>query len=58
MTNLNKRFLRHLAIAILFKLTVLIGLWCVFVRDSRVDVDADAVVNRFGASIQTQGENK
>jgi hypothetical protein len=31
---------RHLALAVALKLAVLLALWWVFVRDSRVDVDA------------------
>ena len=58
MTNPDRRLARHLAIAMLIKLAVLSLLWSVFIRHSRVSVDADVIGSRFGATISTQGASK
>jgi hypothetical protein len=42
MTRDESRLVRHLAIAILVKLALLVALWWVFVRDHRVDADRAA----------------
>jgi hypothetical protein len=41
MKSADRRLLRHLALAIAFKLGVLAVLWWVFVRDARVNVDSE-----------------
>lgn len=56
MLNPNKRLLRHLALAVAIKLAVLAALWWVFVRDSRVAVDAELIANRVGTATQISGE--
>ena len=38
----DRRLLRHLALAVLLKLAVLVGLWWAFVHDAKVAVDPDA----------------
>lgn len=58
MTDPDKRLLRNLAIALLIKLAVLSILWWVFIRDSRVSVDAAAIGDRIGATISSQGAIK
>lgn len=58
MLDPNKRLLRHLAFAVVIKLAVLTGLWWVFVRDSRVVVDAEVIANRVGTPTQISGEKK
>ncbi|MFC0132544.1 cytochrome oxidase putative small subunit CydP [Massilia eurypsychrophila] len=58
MTGLDKRLLRHLTIAVLIKLVVLGVLWSLFIRDGRVGVDADAIGERLGTTVPTQGESK
>ncbi|MGD9832218.1 MAG: cytochrome oxidase putative small subunit CydP [Piscinibacter sp.] len=44
----DRRLVRHLAIAVLLKLLALVVLWVAFVRDARVDVDANEAVSRLG----------
>jgi uncharacterized membrane protein len=58
MTDLDKRLLRHLTIAVLVKLVVLSVLWSLFIRDARVGVDADAIGERLGTTVPTQGASK
>lgn len=58
MTDPDKLLLRHLVIAVLIKLALLTALWWLFVRDARVSVDPDAIVDRIGATISTQGARK
>jgi len=50
MTRDESRLVRHLAIAILVKLALLVALWWVFVRDHRVNVDADRAASQIGAT--------
>lgn len=40
--------LRHLVIAVVLKLAVLVVLWWVFVRDERVGVDVERTAAHFG----------
>jgi len=42
MTAADRRLLRGLASAVLVKLLLLAGLWWGFIRDARVQVDAEA----------------
>ncbi len=42
----DDRLLRHLVLAVLLKLAVLVALWWAFVRDDRVAVDADQAAAR------------
>ncbi len=42
------RLPRHLAVAIVLKLLVLVLLWWAFVRDARVDVDVDRASAHLG----------
>lgn len=58
MTPSEQRLLRHLAIAVLIKLAVLVLLWWLFVRDARVDADAGSVGDRMSGTISTQGASK
>ncbi len=58
MTPSEKRLLRHLAIAVLIKLAVLVLLWWLLVRDARVDADAGSVAERMSGTISTQGASK
>ncbi|HWW71771.1 MAG TPA: hypothetical protein VN089_17670 [Duganella sp.] len=58
MLDPNKRLLRHLAVAVMVKLAVLTGLWWVFVRDSRVVVDAEVIANRVGTPTRILGGKK
>lgn len=58
MTPSEHRLLRHLVIAVLIKLAVLVLLWWLFVRDARVDADAGSVAERIGGTISTQGAGK
>ncbi len=50
MTRDENRLVRHLAIAILVKLALLVALWWGFVRDHRVTVDADRAAAQIGAT--------
>jgi hypothetical protein len=54
MTHDDRRLLRHLVIAVLLKLAVLVALWWAFVRESRVDVDADRAAAQIGAPAAPQ----
>nr|WP_316238262.1 cytochrome oxidase putative small subunit CydP [Bradyrhizobium sp. SZCCHNR1015] len=36
----DRRLFRHLGVAIIAKLVLLLALWWAFVRDARIDVDA------------------
>ncbi len=58
MRNSDKRLVRHLLIAVLVKLVLLAGLWWLFIRDARVDVDAAAIASRLGGPVQTSGEKQ
>jgi len=49
MVRVSDPLLRHLAAAVLLKLVVLTALWWVFVRDDRVDVDAERAAAHVGA---------
>ncbi|MBK1687562.1 cytochrome oxidase putative small subunit CydP [Rubrivivax gelatinosus] len=51
----DHRLLRHLALAVLVKLVLLAGLWWLFVRDARVDVDADTAALRVTAPAPAGG---
>jgi hypothetical protein len=42
MNKPSDTLLRHLVLAVLLKLAVLMGLWWVFVREQRVPVDTDS----------------
>lgn len=58
MTPSEKRLLRHLAIAVLIKLAVLVLLWWLFVRDAGVQPDAGSMGERISGTISTQGASK
>jgi hypothetical protein len=51
----EKRLLRHLVIAVVVKLALLTTLWWLFVRDARVQVDADQTAARIGATTSPPG---
>jgi hypothetical protein len=48
----DRRLLRHLTVAVVLKLVVLAALWWAFVRDARVQVDADTAAARVTAAVQ------
>jgi len=54
MAHDDRRLLRHLVIAVLLKLALLVALWWAFVRESRVDIDADRAAARIGAPAAPQ----
>jgi hypothetical protein len=58
MTISDIRLRRHLLIAVVIKLLVLIVLWWLFIRDSHVSVDSNSIGDRFGVSTSTQGASK
>jgi hypothetical protein len=49
----DRRLARHLAIAVLLKLLALTALWWLFIREARVEVDADRAVSRLGSPISS-----
>ena len=49
----HQRLLRHLAVAVLIKLAVLVLLWWLFVRDARVTVDTDGAARHLLPSTTT-----
>jgi low temperature requirement protein LtrA len=57
MTHHEQRLLRHLIIAVLIKLVVLMVLWWVFFHDGQVRVDADRVAEKISA-VPFQGVSK
>lgn len=57
MTDNEQRLIRHLIIAVLIKLIVLMVLWWVFFHDARVSVDADHVAEKISA-VPFQGVSK
>ena len=58
MTISDKRLRRHLLTAVVIKLLVLTVLWWLFIRDSHVSVDSNAIGDRFGVPTSTQGASK
>jgi len=58
MTQAERRLLRHLVVAVLIKLVVLVVLWHLFVRDARVSVDTDRVAAQMGRPSIPQGASK
>lgn len=52
------RLLRHLAIAVLLKLIVLMALWWLFFRDSSVSIDTARVAEKIGGAASSQGVSK
>ncbi len=58
MTDNDKRLLRHLVLAVLIKLAAVMALWWMFVRDARVEVDAERAGARVVGAISTQGAIK
>lgn len=58
MTQDERRLTRHLVIAVLIKLAVLVLLWWVFVRDARVSVGTEGVATRFSEPALTEGASK
>lgn len=58
MTQDERRLLRHLVIAVLIKLVVLVVLWWAFVRDARVNVDTDRVAAQLGGQSTSLGASK
>lgn len=55
MNRAEQRLLRHLVIAVLVKLALLIALWWLFVRDARVHVDAEQAAAQIGATSSPPG---
>ncbi|MDE1948207.1 MAG: hypothetical protein KGI35_06305 [Burkholderiales bacterium] len=51
----DRRLVRHLAIAVVLKLLLLSALWWVFVRDVRVDTDAERTAKHMGVEPMPQG---
>lgn len=49
----DSRLLRHLTIAVVVKLAVLVALWWVFVRDLRIPVDGEAAAAHLAAPAGT-----
>ncbi|MGV8891623.1 MAG: cytochrome oxidase putative small subunit CydP [Burkholderiaceae bacterium] len=58
MTRNEQRLLRHLIIAVLIKLVVLMALWWTFVRDARVSVDTERVAEKISGAVSSQGVSK
>ncbi len=58
MTRQEHRLLRHLFLAVLIKLTILVGLWWIFLRDVGVTVDTERTITRFDASAQPNGTSR
>lgn len=58
MTRNEQRLLRHLIIAVLLKLIVLIVLWWTFVRDARVYIDTEMVAEKISGVVPSQGASK
>lgn len=58
MTSADRRLLRHLVVAVVIKLIVLTALWWLFVRDTRVTVDATRIDQRLGGVTSSQGASK
>lgn len=51
----DRRLVRHLAIAVVLKLLVLGALWWAFVRDARVNADAEQTAEHIGVDMTPQG---
>lgn len=51
----ERRLLRHLVIAVVVKLAVLVGLWWGFVRDQRVDADTAQTATHLGVTPPVPG---
>ena len=51
----DRRLVRHLAIAVALKLVVLCVLWWAFVRDVRVNTDAEQTAEHIGVEMAPQG---
>ncbi|TDK66429.1 cytochrome oxidase putative small subunit CydP [Sapientia aquatica] len=58
MTHKPRSLFLHLAIAVLIKLIVLVGLWWFFIRDSSVVVNADFMATHIGVPANSQGVSK
>lgn len=56
MTRVDRRFARHLTLALLLKALLLGALWWVFVRPIHIPVSADRVFEHFATTPTTQGE--
>ena len=52
----ERRLLRHLTLAIVVKLVLLMVLWWIFVRDARVPVSAESTAAHLGATSTPAGE--
>jgi len=51
----DRRLVRHLAIAVVLKLLLLCVLWWAFVRDARVNTDAEQTAEHMGVEMMPQG---
>lgn len=58
MKHEEQNLVRHLAIAIVIKIMLLIALWFIFIRDARVHLDADQVVQKFSQAAQNKEDKK
>lgn len=54
----EKKLVRHLIIAVVVKIVLLVILWFVFVRDARLKVDSEQLANKFNKTEQSKGESK
>jgi hypothetical protein len=58
MTHLDRRLARQLGLAMLVKLALLAVLWWAFVRPVHIDVSAEGLSARIGATPLQQGETR
>jgi hypothetical protein len=58
MSRDDRRLVRHLALAVLAKLLVLLGLWWAFFHDAREPVDAEGTASHLGAVPPPAGASK
>ncbi|HWY72238.1 MAG TPA: hypothetical protein VNW98_01245 [Burkholderiaceae bacterium] len=58
MTHLDRRLARQLGLAMLVKLALLAVLWWAFVRPVHIDVSAQGLSARIGATPLQQGETR
>jgi len=56
MTPIDRRLARQLGLAVLVKLALLAVLWWAFVRPVDIDLSAEGLSARFGATPFRQGE--
>jgi hypothetical protein len=52
----DKKLVKKLAVVLVLKLAILIGLWWVFVRDHRIAVDGNSVAAQFLTPVPTTAQ--